>query len=457
MMRSGMYPWISAIVYASFFFGVFEAYTQEPSVQTDLEGLADPPWVMSDSVCQWLSRAPDHRIEPSESQKERSLKAFGEGWKLWNQYKRSQDIQHLLQAQPYFEEALRWDISNENYRTALNAVYGLLENHYRREEDYERAILFGERLRRLSPQNEKDYALYLKLGQSYFQSNELNHALLNFRKAEKYMANPLQDAESSADTTAMTRLKNVMFNILVSQIRVYEAIARPDDVKRIVEKAFVYAEDETKRRNLDYFKYRSNGWLFWDDKEAMEIEIEIGRRINGKNYEEACDLYEKLCSKFPSTEDRRRVEAERRYALFEYQYLNLNDRAIQRLLPWALGKDTLSHVGNIRELYNTFSFLCYNHGRELTDKNRFTAYCYFHQGLIVPSDFSSKIKLALLGLSQNDPREMIRLGADVWEKRADLTETERRWLCEQLISAFKRSGNPEETRRYFEEYQRLIQ
>jgi len=452
-----MCSWIRAVVYVSFFFGVYEAYPQQPSVRTDLEGLANPPWVVSDSVCQWLDRAPDHRIEPSEPQKERSLKAFGEGWKLWNQYRRSQDIQYLLKAQPYFEEALRWDISNENFRTAINAVYGLLENHYRREEDYERAILLGERLRRLSPENEKDYSLYLKLGQNYFQSNEITYALLNFQKAEKYMAIPLQNTEAAADTAAMSRLKNVMFNILVSQIRAYEAIARPGDVKRIVEKAFVYAEDETKRRNLDYFKYRSNGWLFWEDKEAMEIEIEIGRRISEKKYEEAGDLYEKLCSKFPSIEDKRRVEAERRYALFEYQYLSLNDQAIRRLLPWALGKDTLSHVGNIRELSNTFSLLCYNHGRELMDENRFAAYCYFRQGLIVPSDFSSKIKLALLGLSQNDPREMIRLGADVWEERADLTDTERRWLCQQLILAFKRSGNPEETRRYFEEYQRLLE
>jgi hypothetical protein len=271
------------------------------------------------------------------------------------------------------------------------------------------------------------------------------------------MANPLQDAEAAVDTAAISRLKNVMFNILVFQIRVNEAIARPDEVKRIVEKAFVYAEDDTKRRNLEYFKYRSNGWLFWEDKEAMEIEIEIGRQISEKKYEEAGDLYEKLCSKFLSMEDKRRIEAERRYALFEYQYLSLHDRAIQRMLPWALGKDTLSHVGNIRELYNTFSLLCYNHGRELTDENRFAAYCYFRQGLIVPSDFRNQIKLALLGLSQNDAEEMILLAADVWEERADLTETERRWLCQQLILAFKRSGNPEETRRYFEEYQRLLE
>ena len=308
----------------------------------------------------------------------------------------------------------------------------------------------------MNSENASHYSIYYLLGQSYMQIERREYALLNFQKAEKYLPNHLMTARSKGDTTAIKRLENYMFNIFRCQAMIYEEWSRPDDVMRVVEKAVPYATDDRKNGILNYFRIRSDGWMFWQDREAMEIELDIRRFVNNEQFDEAQGLYEKLLIKFPTITDKRRVEGERLYAGFEFRHLGKKVQAIERLLPWILGRDSLNQIENIQHLYNDFSQMCLAYGIEQLDTDRFTAYCYYKQGLLVPSDFRESIRVRLLNLCIWNTAEFIRQGSELWERSDRLTDAERRWLCEQLIYAYKKTGDPEATRRFLQEYRRLL-
>jgi len=442
-----------------FILGPSRLYSQQSAYQTPVvEELGEPPWVLSDSLCQLLNVPVDQLGEVSKEDAQESNKVWTEGFKIYSGYKKSQDINLIIQSQPYFEKALRLDRTKNKHITAVKAVWNTLQQHYLKSEnakDHRITIRLGERLWRLDSENKRNYLIYLRLGQCYTKIEKSDYALLNFQKAEKYWPDHMVAARSKADTRAMKRLENLMYRILKSQIDIYESDSCPEDVIRVVERVPMYITDERIKRRLNGYKGLSNRWLFWEDREALDIELEIRKLMNNKEIDNVRDLYEKLIVKFPSITDKRRVEAERCYALFEYQDLNQKVRAIERLLPWVMGRDSLGQIENIEILYNNFSQMSLVYGNELKEKDRFAAFCYYKQGLVVPSDFQEKITINILTLCVRNTAELIRCGLELWERRDRLTEPEKRWLCEQLIYAHKQTGDPEATRRFLQEYCQL--
>jgi len=402
----------------------------------------------------------DQLGEVSEQATREAKRAFDDGYTIFKEYRKSEDINLLLQSQPHFERALRLNRETNNYVVAINTVYSLLESYYRNQKNqrfYQTAIRLGERLWRLNAENRGNYEIYYRLGLCYIELEGVprtqDYALINFQKAETYGSDRMTMARASGDTASVQRLENDLFKILSYQVKIYDTYGPPRGVLRNVEKATAYATDDREKEILNYYQNRSTAWLFWEDREAMEIvQTEIRRFENNEKFDEARKLYKKLLAKFPSMTDRRRVEAERLYALFEFENLNQKVKAIERLLPYVQGRDSLGHIENIQALYNNFSQMCFGYGNEQVNKDRFVAYCYYKQGQMVPSDFHERISIRILTLCEENTQELIQLGSELWKMKDRLTDGEKVWLCERLISAYKMMGDAGATRRFLQEY-----
>lgn len=446
------------IVIAGLNFG----YSQQP-VSSDAplskeDRLKEPAWILSDEICQLLNKSKEQIPSISDQDSLRAREAFKNGYELFKQYLKSKDIQLLLKSQPCFETALRIDCSDQAYQKAINGVYRLLEKHYRDQKNYEKAIILGERLSRLNEDNSKDYGVYSSLGNNYFRFNRFDYALINFIKAEELIENEIMFIRSSGDLSKIAKLNNQIFGIFILQNKIYNELYRPDEALKVVHKASQFVQNEKQKRTIENLIGYLNRWIFWKDKEALDIQIEINRLTGEKDYGQVQELYEKLLQKFTEFLDKRRVEVSVLYSSFEFQYLDQKPQSIERLLPYVVvPKDSVEHIENIQNLYNWFSSMCYIYGLEQLEKDRFASYCYFKQGFSVPSEFKENIALEILKLSVNNTSRSLNIGLDLWNNRANLSDTEKRWLCEYLIYANKRYGNPGAAHYFFEEYKKLLE
>lgn len=416
--------------------------------------LDEPSWLANDEIYQLLSSDDTTMVVNKESQALAILE-FQDGYKIFKDYRETKNMELVLQSKPFFERALKHNTFDQNIRRALNTVYSLLFPYYQRIKNLDQGILIGERLLKLSEENKMNHLIYFGLASLYDQWGKPKIALFNSQLAELYLPARLQQAITSQETTRVNRLKVQMLQILRFQYNIHLAHDRTNEAIHAAQKALEFA-DKKQKEVFENLIRSANRNSFWNKKEARDLERSIARLQREGKKEETVDKFELLVKMFPDISDQRRIEAERLYAAFQFQSLEQKVPAIERLLPWVSGQDTLATVVNIQDLYDDFSLMCLSYGIEILEKDRLSAYCYFLQGLSANGGSREKIMIRLIALSQSNNSEVIRLGRELWDQRSKLDDVEVRWLCEQLVYAYKKAGNGGECQRFLTEYRKLL-
>jgi tetratricopeptide (TPR) repeat protein len=432
-------------------------YGQTSAVSDSLNPSGEEPiWVKSDEICQLLNDSDRRSTLPSKENAKKAKTDYTTGCNLVIQYRKSKDNQLLLQAQPYFESALQINRRDTTYQKAVHLVYPALIKQYAEQGQYSQAVILGERLVRLNSRNSRDFNLYLTLGNNYLKFRKFDSALANLMKAGRLLDNDLEQAGRTADPSLAARLKTQMFYVLFLQYQIHTELGRMQEAQEAIAGAAGYAQTDEEKRKVANIRAYLDRLDFWQDKEAFNLEQEINKRIKEKQVDQVPAMYEQLLQKFPDFTDPRRMETISQYSMVEFQHLERRPQAIERLLPYFQSyRDSVNRSPRLQNLINAFSSMCFIYGLSQFERDRFSGYCYLLQGYESATERKQKIGLELLKCSVNDPVQSLRMGLELWEKKDRLNESEFRTLCEYLIYINKRNGDPEGTRRFYEEYQKM--
>lgn len=433
------------------------AYSQQSVGSYTLSSNQDEPiWIKGDDICQMLNRMESGVSPATSGDVKRARDSYKNGLNLFKQYLKSKDINLLVEAQPYFDTAFVADCKDTTYQIAVNRIYRLLEKHYREQGEYSKAIILGERLVRLNKKNFIEYSLYFALGNNYYKFKKTSFALINLKKAENLLKNNIEALQSASDSSQAAKLKNQMFYVLLLQYQIQNELNQQQESLAAVDKASRFAQTDEQKRVINNLTAYFNRLDFWGSKDALNLELEINKYKTEKQYEQAQASYERLLNQFPVFMDKRRVEVLLQYSLFEFQLLNLKAQAVNRLLPYIqVPLDSVKGIANIQSLFNAVSSMSYVYGKSLLDKDRFASFCLFKQAHVVPSEHKEKIAIEILKLSLNNLQESFNLGLDLWDKRENLSDAEKQLVCECLIISYKRNGDADATRRFYEEFLKL--
>jgi tetratricopeptide (TPR) repeat protein len=418
--------------------------------------ISEPAWVRNDEICSVLDNQNEKSLKVSEEDNKTAKKSFKKGYSFFKKYKKSKSTKILFECQPHFEKALKLDLKNSAYQKAINAIYRLLSKYQKDKKNWKEAIILEERLVRLNTENCKDFGLYYSLGSNYLSYNELDYALLNSIKAEKLLESEILKISSTRKSKKHSKFNNHMYNILLFQNKVYRHMSDPQKALQTAEKAGKFATSDKKRRTVENLVSYYKHWNFWGDKEALDLQIEIRKQTEDKQYNKVRELFNKLINKYPDFFNNCRLKASLLFSSFEFQHTAKKPEAIERLLPYIMApKDSVKHIENFQEIYNAFSSMSYIYGVEQIEKDRYTSYCYLLQVYSLPSEYKEKIGLEILKLTINNIENSVDLGSELWNKRSSLSASEKKRLCEYLIYANKRNGDTEAARHFFNEYKKL--
>lgn len=202
-------------------------------------------------------------------------------------------------------------------------------------------------------------------------------------------------------------------------------------------------------------------WILWDDGNIRATEI----RDKGdslfqfqQKYAEAKTVYLAL---LPSLWTKRtRDEINWKIAQLDFAYLDHKfdgvGRMHQIIRHTAMDSITGAPLDSTYQRYfNSYGAMCFNIGAENWNKDRLTAFLYLNQAVEINFDLRSKAFLLLADFSEFDPHETIELCTKTLEVIENLTVDERQILYQLLHSSYRKLGDFQQAKAWFDRWKAL--
>lgn len=429
-----------------------------------IEELADSLWMASQ---RGLRNGPDslaalQQLSDAEKYLQRDPEAYKQTKKLMKKLGKlnsqvlievSKNL--MIPAVGYFENAIRHDRFNINYRQEFCKY---LQKTAARLRDKNHLIRAADELERVVFVIKGQYILYYDLGEIYFRLGDWNNAFKNYDLAKQTLRKSaifsMPDPENYFDRITdvpvdTNRLVRYLNQQAVCKTKLYEAqpaLALYREVKAITPKL------ELK----EAFEERIQ-WILWDDGNIRASEIkERGDtlRILDKNYSAAKKIY--LESLLPILWTKRtKDETNWRIAQLDFNNLGNKPEGVQRMYYVIKSSAVDSLTGapldsNYVRYFNDYGNMCFNLGNEFLGKDKLIAYIYFQQAAAINYREQGKAFLQVAQISQFNPYETIDLCKKTMAYLDELDESEKAILYEVMHKAYRKLGDFENARYWFE-------
>ncbi len=410
----------------------------------------------SDTLWKYLAATPDPALQASGQDSVRSVEAFNAGARslqelaaLEQQADRDQATARnlLLEARKSFESAVVLNPFDLESKSWLARVYQTLAIRYLDEQNYERAVNVLENLLRIE---RGEHALYARLAEAYFATEEWQEAYHNFAMAESVMRDGAgleldpQTAGQSAPPDSATIFYYVYYQA-DCELKMHEAARGLATLRR----ARTYAASDKERQDIQSYI----DWVNWDDGNTRAVELRdkyIALQEEGE-HKDAAKGFEKL---LPQLKTRKSIdEILWRLAVTEFQFLQRQNAGIARLqdvVQMAVkSTDGAPADSTYIPYFDSYGVMCHNLGLENVKKNRKVAFAYFKQAVAIAWENRAKSHLEIAKLSRNDPRAVIASCLAALNNPGQLEAVEQTQAYQLLVEALKRSGRFDEARTYY--------
>jgi hypothetical protein len=363
----------------------------------------------------------------------------------------------MIQGLGFFENAIRYDRFNINYRQLYSKFLQKLAERF---NDNNYLIRAAEELERVVFIIKGQHILYYELGELYFKLRDWNNAFKNYDLAKNSLrksaifsnATPENYFDRISEVPVDTnRLVGYLNQQAICKMKLYEAqpaLALCREAKEITSNV------EYKNR----FQEKID-WILWDDGNIRASEIkERGDtlRILEKNYAAAKNVY--LQSLLPILWTKRtKDETNWRIAQLDFQYLENKAEGVQRMFyvikNSAIDSLTSTPVdSNYLRYFNDYGRMCFNLGNEFYDRDKLIAYIYFNQAAATHYEEQSKAFLRIAQISDFDPNETIDLCKKSMDYLDKLDDSEKNKLYEVMYKAYRKLGDFKNASYWFEKY-----
>jgi len=358
---------------------------------------------------------------------------------------------------PKMEEIIRLNPFHKSAKTWLGMViYPSLERQFLAQEEWKNYIRIASNLIQIHPEN-YHYNYYGKIANAYFQLDEVQEVLVNYRKGITSLFDTYEDSIYANQERYIAVLRFYM----TRRWQIEESLSLIDAAIISLKNLLVIAPDDQKQilqRRLER--------LQWDDRNlnATRKKEKANQLWNDAKYEQTHAILENLL-------DSLRTEAakdEINWLLARIEYNNLKQRyqALNRL--WQVIKKTpLDSMGmpvdsTYQRYITTYADLCIRQGvAELNLEHRRAAYIYFSRASEIEGRHQARCYYYLARLISLDPRSVkhtqrtIEYGQKAWDLRENLNDGERKYLARLISLAYQQSGEFDVALEWYKIYYQL--
>ncbi len=363
----------------------------------------------------------------------------------------------MMQGVEFFENAIRHDRFNIMYRQEYcnflqKAAVRVGDKNYliRAADELERVVFFIKNV----------HILYSDLGEIYSRLGDWNNAFKNYDLAKNALRKSsifsIPDPESYFDRISevpvdTNRLAGYLSLQADCKMKLYEA--------QPALALYREAQAITPNINLKEEFQKTIDWILWDDGNIRASEIrERGDslRIYDKNYSAAKEIY--LESLLPILWNKRtRDETNWRIALLDFNYLGNKPEGVQRMFYVIKSSAVDSLTGapldsNYERYFDDYGNMCFNMGNEFLEKDKLIAYIYFQQAAATHYKERGKAFLQVAKISEFDPYEAINLCKKTMNFLDELDDREKDILYKEMYKAYRKLGDFENARIWFEKF-----
>ncbi len=359
---------------------------------------------------------------------------------------------NLKEAQKYLERSVQLNPFNAQVQNYLALTYKLLAQRFPKDMTFDKSLHIWGTLARLEP---GEYVHYYNLGSTYFAEQHWAEALENFKKCEEVLLasaevnprrlqNPGLPVEATIDTTY--RFLSVYFQAQAA-IKLFEA-------PRALQKLH---HAKTLTRNPDYLAVIESNvkWINWDDGNiyGSVMKDSANALANRRQFEAAGKIYADLIQRILKTK-RAKDEMSWTYAAIEYRNLDRKASAVSRLyeviqtIPKGAGGAPLE--AGYQDYFDAYGAMCYNMGIDTLRSDRRLAYAYFAQAAEIEWSGRGRSYMFMADLTSANPQLVIANGEKAVSLASQLTPEELQNLYKLLVDGYRRSGQVDKARSYFD-------
>lgn len=417
----------------------------------------------TDSLWQYLTMSRDTSFEVQEEDAIEAIDAFNLGAEailelqdlgqiadLDEEYILARQKELLDRAQAAFEEAIKLNPFDPETKYWLAVVYQRKAVRLSQERQYEKAIDILERLVRVE---QGDHPIFARLAESYYAIGEWTHAVNNFHAAEKLLketsyTNPdisEPGTLTAADSSTLFLYTYYRADALTNSYRSEEALITFNEAYQL---ARAPNERQAVRSMIDFIN--------WDDgniRASMARDSLIALRRDGQIADAErgfVSLYNQLNTQ------RARDEIDWRIAIIHFE-MEKEDDAAERLKGLVQRTETKNEDGMpVDSLYHRYfedyGIICFNLGTKhlQRERDRHTALKYYKQAAAIPWTNRALANFEVAKLVINNIPEAIRHAEAAIDEIETLDPDRQRELYQVLSQLYRRSGNTELARHYFE-------
>jgi pentatricopeptide repeat protein len=196
-------------------------------------------------------------------------------------------------------------------------------------------------------------------------------------------------------------------------------------------------------------------WIRWDDGNIYGsiMKDSASALANRGEFDRAGKIYAELIQRTLKTK-RAKDEMSWTYAAIEYKNLNRKASAVSRLyeviqtIPKNAGGTPLD--AGYKDYFEAYGTMCYNMGIDTLRSDRKLAYTYFSQAAEIDWSGRGKSYMFMADLSRANPQLLIANGEKAMALSAQLAPDELQNLYKLLVDGYRRAGQVDKARNYFE-------
>jgi len=349
-------------------------------------------------------------------------------------------LRYCLEAQKYFESALKINPFEKDTRMLLSVTYYYLQNMFGEAGNYAKAVEILERLTRIE---KGEHELFRLLGENYCALREYDQALHNFERA----LGVLQDTsfEAPPDTS-------VIFSYIYAEGDIHAR--KHDTVKAINSFEIAEALASTEQERNDVQNYLK--WIYWDDGNISSSELwdKVLAFEAAQKFPEMIRVCRELLPQLSNP--KAKMSVNHKLAVMEFEFAENKERAVERMRSVfeMLPAENLEAPNEEMQHYlNTYGAMLYRLGVELRQRNaRKMALAYFEKAISFEWDQIGKVYFELMTLLWNDPAQAIFYGEKALAKNSSFSAEESCEMMSLMTKAHKSAGLFDDARTYFNKW-----
>jgi tetratricopeptide (TPR) repeat protein len=356
----------------------------------------------------------------------------------------------LDRAQKAFEDAIGLNPFDPETKYWLAAVYQRKAVRFSQERDYDRAIEILERLVRIE---RGDHPIYARLAESYYGKGRWLLAAENFGNAERLLRETAFMTPGSITPGELSHAdSSALFVYVYYKADSFTRLYNATDALENFNKSLALARSPQERNAAQSMI----NFINWDDgniRASFERDSIIALERRGLLADSEFG-YLRLFNTLRSA--KARDEIDWRLAVLQFE-LNKHDQAADRLFR-LVQRTPLDPIDGMPvdttylRYFEDFGIVCFNLGTRYLhqERDRHTALKYYIQATQVPWSNRARSHLEVAKLLHNNLPEAIRHAEAAVTEVHRMSHEDRKELYQLMTQLYRRSGNTDLARRYFE-------